>query len=208
MRSGQLDLQQYDTDKVRNGYLRWYDAAIGDAWERVTAVLELGVHRGGSLELWRDYFPNARIIGIDSDVSAARVADRTGIEIFEARQDDAGKLREIAARAAPDGFDLIVDDAAHVASLAEASFRTLYDAHLKPGGLYVIEDWGTGYVDDWPDGRRIRPRRFPRFGAKVPIHSHMHGLVGFIKKLIDEETWGRAAEMTITQGLVLLRKPR
>jgi SAM-dependent methyltransferase len=199
MRSEQLDLQQYATDKVRNGYLRWYDAAIGDAWERVTAVLELGVHRGGSLELWRDYFPNARVIGIDADVSAARVADRTRIEIFEARQDDAEKLREIAARTAPDGFDLIVDDASHIAKLSEPSFRALYDAHLKPGGLYVIEDWATGYLPEWPDGKQLSAWR---------SRSHESGMVGWVKRLIDAEVRTRLAEMTITPGLVVLRKPR
>jgi hypothetical protein len=27
------------------------------------------------------------------------------------------------------------------------------DHHLKSGGLYMIEYWGTGNWNDWPDGR-------------------------------------------------------
>src|ERR1041384_5899313 len=142
MRSTQLDLQQYDTDKVRNGSLPWYDAAIGDAWPRVTAVLELGVHHGGSVQLWRGYFPHARIIGIDADIRGARIADPTRIELFQGRQDDAAFLHDIASRVAPEGFDLIIDDASHVRKPSEASFRALYP-HLKPGGWYAIEDWAT-----------------------------------------------------------------
>jgi hypothetical protein len=33
-------------------------------------------------------------------------------------------------------------------------------------------------------------------------------MVGWIKRLIDSEVRGRLAEMTITPGLVALRKPR
>jgi len=214
-RSEQLDLQEYDTDKVRNGYLRWYDDLFNDTYDRVKAVLELGVHRGGSLELWRDYFPAARIVGIDTDISAVRCADPR-IEFFQGRQDDERFLQEIARRAAPDGFDLIIDDASHIGALTEATFRALYDAHLKPGGFYVIEDWGTGYLPDWPDGKKMRSRRPPMrsrsrlahfLGVKLPIHSHLYGLVGFIKRLVDEQGQGRFAQMTITSGLVALRKP-
>lgn len=196
MRSEALDLGQYDTDKVRNGYLRWYDAAIGDSWPAVTAVLELGVHRGGSLLLWRDYFPNARILGID--VADVQIADPR-IECVRASQDDERALHEAAARFAPDGFDLIIDDASHIAKLSEPSFRALYDAHLKPGGLYVIEDWATGYLPEWPDGKKQ---------SRWRARSHEAGMVGWIKRLIDSEVRGRLAEMTITPGLVAIRKPR
>lgn len=27
--------------------------------------------------------------------------------------------------------------------------------------MYAIEDWGTGYWDSWPDGKRYRPPRRP-----------------------------------------------
>lgn len=36
--------------------------------------------------------------------------------------------------------------------LARASFWHLFDNQLKSGGMYVIEDWGTGYWDKWLDG--------------------------------------------------------
>jgi len=37
-------------------------------------------------------------------------------------------------------------------ALTRRSFWHFFQHHLKPGGLYVIEDWGTGYWSDWPDG--------------------------------------------------------
>ena len=208
MRSTQLDLAKYDTDKITNGYLRWYDRLVGDAWERFGAVLEIGVHHGGSLALWRDYFPNARIAGIDADLSKV---SSTGVELFQGQQHDEAFLRGVAHSVAPDGFDLIIDDASHIGWLTQVTFKALFYEHLKPGGLYVIEDWGTGYLQEWPDGRtRKRRRRWMRTlrrrWLKFPWPSHRHGLVGFVKMLIDEQGADAFEEMTITGGLVAIRK--
>lgn len=59
--------------------------------------------------------------------------------------------------------------------LTRETFNHLFDQHLKPGGVYVIEDWGTGYWDSWPDGKKV-----------VPGVPHNEGMVGFVKELIDE----------------------
>jgi hypothetical protein len=218
MRSSHLDLSRYRTDKVTNGYLRWYDDLFAARWPDVRAVLELGVHRGGSLELWRDYFPSATIVGIDSDLSLVEVADRERIAIERGSQTDVAFLRSVA-RHAPEGFDLIIDDASHLGADAEAAFWPLFDGHLKNGGWYVLEDWCTGYLPGWPDGRR--PRRTLRLvaqlaafarrrGVALPFRSHAYGMVGFVKKLIDEqgilERPSRFAEMVINAGLVAVRK--
>ena len=212
MRSAQLDLAKYDTDKITNGYLRWYDRLVGDTWNRVGAVLEIGVHHGGSLALWRDYFPNARIAGVDADISRARVSDPR-IELFQGQQQDETFLRGVARKVAPDGFDLIIDDASHIGWLTQHTFRILFEDHLKPGGLYVIEDWGTGYLPEWPDGRArkqssTRLRRFLRRRGilRLPWPSHRYGLVGFVKILIDEQGAGAFEETLVTGGLVAIRK--
>jgi hypothetical protein len=33
--------------------------------------------------------------------------------------------------------------------------------------LYVIEDWGTGYWDDWPDGKMVDPSLYLNDGAQI-----------------------------------------
>jgi hypothetical protein len=69
------------------------------------------------------------------------------------------------------------------ASSTKVAFWHLFDNHLKPSGLYVIEDWVTGYCDDWSDGRKFRARsrlqslrlsilRKGRSAAKIPWHTH------------------------------------
>jgi hypothetical protein len=116
---------------------------------------------------------------------------------------------------APDGFDIIIDDASHIGELTKTTFWHLFHHHLKPGGLYAIEDWGTGYLDDFPDGKRFDPK--PSILDPFPCHSH--GMVGFVKELVDEQgagsiTLGRKEEfrrskfesLLITPGVVFVTK--
>jgi len=65
MRSLQLDLGKYDSYKIENRYLKQYDPILEPFLEKKIVLLELGVHKGGPPLLWRDYFPQATIAGID-----------------------------------------------------------------------------------------------------------------------------------------------
>jgi hypothetical protein len=188
MRSDELDLARYPTDKVPNGYLKRYDPVFAPYVEREICLLELGVFEGGSLLLWRDYFPKATIVGIDVQLPS-RVRGEARIHAFAGRQDDTAFLSEVARKTAPEGFDIIIDDASHIGAVTRDSFWHLFDHHLKPGGLYAIEDWGTGYLEDWPDGRAYAPRPPLPIGprAKRRWPTHAHGMVGFIKDLVDEQ---------------------
>ena len=181
-----LDAAGYDTDKDE-GYLSRYEALFGGLRDQPVRLLELGVLRAGSLLLWRDYFPKGTIVGLDVD--PVSVEDPTGrIRIFQGGQEDRDLLDRIASEFGP--FDIVIDDAAHIGEFARISFWHLFRRHVKPGGLYVIEDWGTGYWDAWTDGhayesevapRRIERGAFPRSGG-----GHTHGMVGFVKELVDE----------------------
>ncbi|WP_455380532.1 hypothetical protein [Acidihalobacter prosperus] len=204
-RSDDLDLASYDTDKVASGYMRLYDELFADRWPTVEAVFEMGIKDGGSLKLWADYFPAARIAGLDLRPPQDLVLDDR-IRMYSGRQEDSVVLAAISDEIAPGGFDLIIDDAAHCGRLSEASYEILFDNHLKPGGIYVVEDWGTGYWPDWYDGGAYRPRdRKPGFWQRVTqrlglnsqkrLPSHDYGMVGFIKRLID-----RQAVADITKG--------
>lgn len=200
MRSSQLSLEQYDSDKIANRYLEQYDPVLVPWLEKEIVLLELGVHKGGSLLLWRDYFPLGRIVGIDINIPKEfKPTER--IYTYKGSQADPDFLSRVANEVAPDGFDIIIDDASHLGELTKTAFWHLFDNHLKPGGLYVIEDWGTGYWDDWPDGRSLnldsyfRPHlwRNPlwikiagKLKLKKPMRCHSYGMVGFIKQLLDE----------------------
>jgi hypothetical protein len=150
----QLALDDYDTDKIPGRLLERYDPILQPWVDKPVKLLEIGIHKGGSLLLWRDYFPLGTIVGIDIN-PPKEFSPGERIRVFEGSQADRRFLSEVANTVAPEGFDIIIDDASHIAELTRTSFWHLFDNHLKPGGLYVIEDWGTGYFDDWPDGKSV-----------------------------------------------------
>jgi hypothetical protein len=201
MRRHQLSLEQYDSDKIGNNYLEIYDSILQPWVDEDITLLELGVYRGGSLLLWRDYFPKGKIIGIDIKLSK-KFTPPDRVRVFEGSQTDQKFLSCVAKEVAPDGFDIIIDDASHIGELTKISFWHLFENHLKPNGLYVIEDWGTGYWDDWVDGKSFdlnsyfaQPAALSLFWSRIkkklkiksPLNSHRHGMVGFIKQLVDEQ---------------------
>lgn len=198
MRSGELDLSRYDTDKVENHYIERYDPIFTPLANKEIKLLEIGVYKGGSLLMWRDYFPQGTIVGIDLKLPQDFVSTER-LYVYEGSQTDVRFLSDVAGKTAPEGYDIIIDDASHIGELTKITFWHLFNNHLKGGGLYAIEDWGTGYWDDWPDGKSINSEKTflstvrsllsfrNRSQGKVPFPCHSYGMVGFIKELIDEQ---------------------
>ncbi len=217
MNKKKLDASNYNTDKSQHlHYLRNYEEYFQPLLEKDIRLLELGVYRGGSLLLWRDYFDQGLIVGLD--LNPVMIEDSSGrIRVYEGGQQDVELLDRIARETAPEGFDIIIDDCSHIGELTRISFWHLFDNHLKRGGLFVIEDWSASYWDSWFDGVafsyqpslkfsptlfRLRslvtklqrgtpiPNAFWRFIKRLinyrQFHSHNYGLVGFIKELVDE----------------------
>lgn len=205
MRSRQLTLASYNSDKIGLCYLDTYDPILAPWADKEIRLLEVGVHKGGSLQLWRDYFPRGTIVGIDVNLPKDFLPGER-IQVFQGSQADTRFLSEVANKVAPEGFDIIIDDASHIGALTKTSFWHLFENHLQPGGLYAIEDWGTGYWDDFPDGKRLDLADSPTSSVcslspeaagnsmKVPFPCHSYGMVGFVKELVDEQG---AANVTV-----------
>lgn len=125
----------YRTDKnTGHSYGPFYEELLASRRHLVEAVLEIGVFHGGSLKMWRDYFPNAHIVGIENKRSRALNEDR--IRTVVGSQNDPQTLRA-AGELGP--FDLIVDDGSHKAFDQFTSLLYLWE-FVAPGGFYVIED--------------------------------------------------------------------
>jgi hypothetical protein len=116
-------------------YLRHYQAIFAEFRNEKFNLLEIGVGRGPSLRMWKWFFPNADITGIDIKEGCARHAgERITVEIGS--QTDPDLLDRICERAPP---TIIVDDGSHQHEHIIFSFRHLLP-RLMPGGMYVIED--------------------------------------------------------------------
>jgi SAM-dependent methyltransferase len=189
-----LDASRYDTDKAGfELYLRYYEEYFAPLWEREIKLLELGINKGGSLLLWRDHFPRGTIVGLD--LKPIDLRDDSGrVFTYQGPQQDTALLDRLAGERAPEGFDVIIDDCSHIAAYTRAYFWHLFERHLKPGGLYVIEDWGTGYWVGWPDGSAYRARR--RGAALDPLFHRWAMRLADLKPTTDR--WplvGRAARL-------------
>jgi hypothetical protein len=147
---------KYGTDKVSahhtnygRTYLQVYEPYFAPIRDCPINFLELGVLNGGSLNVWREYFPNARVIGVDINPFTRNFAT-AAIRVEILSQDDTVGLRRLAHEIG--GFDVVLDDASHVNSLTIASFAILWPL-LRPGGYYIIENTGCSYNPaelDWP----------------------------------------------------------
>jgi len=180
----QLIANKYDTDKDQN-YLDNYHEYFHKLRNEKINILEVGVLNGGSLLMWEEYFQNANIIGIDiNPIRLIKNSDR--VSIYQLNQTDTEGISNIARQHAPSGFDIIIDDASHNAYESKITFWHCMHNHLKSGGIYVIEDWGTGYWDTWYDGEGFKNQ--PDSEKLFPSHSS--GMVGFVKQLIDEVGMG------------------
>lgn len=168
-----LNQKGYKTDKW-GALLSSYQNAFGHLAGEKISLLEIGVFEGESLKMWRDYFTRGTIVGLD--MNKIHIDDDSGrVRIYQGLQQDVGLLDRIRQAEAVEGFDIVIDDGSHMGDPTRASFWHLFQNHLKSGGIYVIEDWGTGYWEKWSDGQ-----------CYVPGQNHLAGMVGFLKELVDE----------------------
>lgn len=136
------------------GYLDVYERHFAQYRNTDFAMLEIGVFRGGSLELWRDYFgPAATLFGVDIDPECANRADAPN-QVRIGSQADATFLSQVVDEMGR--LDVVLDDGSHVAEHQQASFRALFPL-LPVGGLYVIEDLHTSYWREFYGGGYRRP---------------------------------------------------
>jgi len=127
-------------------YLHIYDQLLGPYIGSDVKMLEIGVYRGGSLELWRKLLgEQALIFGIDINPLCASYGGNNAV-VRIGSQSDPDFLQSVVDEMG--GLDVVLDDGSHVASDQQASFEALYPL-LGEGGLYIIEDMQTAY---WPLG--------------------------------------------------------
>ena len=111
-------------------------------------ILEIGILDGKSLLTWKDYYYRSNILGIDINPDCKQYEEeRISVEIGS--QDDGNFLSRIWQQYGP--FDMILDDGSHMNSHMIYSFEHLWGS-VKPGGLYVIEDIGCSYWEDYGGG--------------------------------------------------------
>ena len=129
----------------RHGYTDVYDPLLHGRKHEPLTLLEIGLRHdpfyesasrvSPSLCMWRDYFPNARIVGFDINDFTAMTGGR--ITVFQGDQGSRADLSSM--RAAVGAFDIIIDDGSHAAWHQRLTLEELWPA-LRRGGIYAVED--------------------------------------------------------------------
>ena len=171
------------TDKGLHRYTEPYSVHLRSFRYRQVRVLEIGVGGdeshlpGGSLRVWRDYLPRARVVGMDLYPKDVRLGRRVRF-----MQGDQGNLDDLdrlfGALGGPP--DIVVDDGSHLVDHGRISFEHLFPT-MPSGALYAIEDVHTSY--------------WPKYGGGVPPSSST--AIGLCRDLIDDV---QAQDQTFHQG--------
>jgi hypothetical protein len=134
---------RYGTDKssIRHDYLHLYENFLGNLRYEPLSLLELGVLEGASLSMWAEYFPNARIVGVDIAPMIYRHPNRR-VTIEIADQSNVGDLVTLGRTYGP--IDLVIDDGSHIWDHQITSLRYLLP-FIRSGGYYILEDIDTSY---------------------------------------------------------------
>ena len=121
-------------------------------------VFELGMWDGGSTAFWFEYFQPKKHIAIDiskkedskyfQQYVKSRNLEKRIKTYWGTDQTDSDRLREIVKNEFGAPLDLVVDDASHLYEPTKKSFETLFPL-LRPGGLYVIEDWAWAHWQEF-----------------------------------------------------------
>lgn len=136
---------KYDADKSSrfHNYLDFYEKHLPDRLFK-GRLLEIGVMDGASMKMWREYYPDAEIIGIDIFDKTHLYNDDWGVpqsvQLLQINGTVEHPLRELGK------FDIILDDGSHFMHDQQRTFELLYYKQLNKGGVYILEDLWTSHI--------------------------------------------------------------
>ena len=128
---------RFNTDKYHtHNYIQYiYDEEFSKIRTSAKCIVEIGVYQGESLKLWKQFFSNASIVGIDKN--PLEVDGCVTILADQSSSEDMNKLMNTLG-----DVDLIIDDGSHRMSDQQITFATLFQK-VSVGGIFVIEDLHT-----------------------------------------------------------------
>ena len=130
-------------------YFPIYERHLAEYRNKTITVLEIGVSKGGSLQMWSNFFgPLATIVGIDIDPQC-KGHEGDGIHVRIRNQSDANFLDQIVKEFGIP--DIVIDDGSHKMDDIISSFQYLYPK-LPKNGTYIVEDLHTAYWEEFGGG--------------------------------------------------------
>jgi hypothetical protein len=158
-------------------YTQHYQRHFSDLRNDKINLLEIGIGGyddpqagGDSLRMWKAYFPNAQIFGIDIYDKSSHNEKR--ITCFQGSQIDEDFLKGVTAEIGV--VDIIIDDGSHLNEHVVKTFEILFP-RLAPRGIYAVEDTQTSY---WIDVDGVD------WGGSSDLNAQ-HTSMNYFKSLVD-----------------------
>jgi hypothetical protein len=121
----------------RDSFKQVLECGIGTNDPNLKSNMSKSGMPGASLRVWRDFFPNAQVIGIDIDEKTMFKDDR--INTYVVDQTDVHSIRSFLNEFSKTTFDLVIDDGLHEFHAGKNLFQEIFP-RLSQSGIYVIED--------------------------------------------------------------------
>ena len=185
-------------------YFDVYERHLNKFINKSPRVLEIGIQRGGSIELWQKYFGDGcEIIGIDIDPNCLSLSYDKNIKIHIGDQSDTKFLEKLIFLYG--NFDIIVDDGGHSMIQQITTLQTLYP-YLNIGGVYIIEDVHTSY-HEWPKWNNMTFMEYTKNLIDVMNSSHIVQPLKNNFELIDEHIYKTTLNcLAFYDSIVVLEK--
>lgn len=190
--------ERYHIDKMNpNGYHHLYLKLLEPIKDKVTNVLEVGLgttdptlvsnmsfavktgyQTGNSLRVWKEFFPNASVYGVDVDEKAIFQEDR--ITTFACDSMNVSKMQSILDLL-DKKFDLIIDDGLHT---LEGNLGTLESTlpYLAEDGIYIMED--INQYDDVYIEQLLSNNKFRKLTEGYNLQLHDGFTFGFSRIIV------------------------
>ena len=147
-------------------YFDVYERHFGKWVGRKPVVVEVGICRGGSAEMWQKYFgEGATIIGIDVDPNAFKPEHQTpGCIQVNGNQGDPAFWEEFL-KDYPQ-IDVFIDDGGHHQFQQIETLKAVWP-HITQGGVFLTEDTHTSYWTEYSGGGLNSPHSFLQYAKRV-----------------------------------------
>ena len=169
---------KYGADKssIFHNYLDFYQEQLPDQ-SFTGRLLEIGVMDGLSMKMWREYYPNAEIVGIDIKPDMASYMHNSDWGVPESVKLITADGTKKADMQPLGKFDIIIDDGSHYWAEQQKSFDILYKQQLNPGGVYILEDLWTSHIDYYANAKINTLEyleRLEKKGMQMTYFRHKH----------------------------------
>ena len=145
-----------------HGYTDLYERYLVQWRDEPLRILEIGDPGGGSMVMWQEYFPRAKVYGID--INPFFITESARVKTCNANQVKREQLQKCIEKFGTT-FDLVIDNGGHTMEAQQVSLGFLF-RHVRPGGYYAIEALHSSL-----------PSIYPNFGVEPDESNSTLGMV-------------------------------